>query len=58
MEQILVHPNYRGFTHSFGADIALIKLKEDLVLTINVGLVCIDWQSKYSESIESTATVS
>lgn len=58
MAQIKTPSNYRGFILSYSADIALLRLKDDLVLTNNVALICIDWEAKYPDPIESKATVS
>lgn len=57
MKHILLHSNYRGYVQSYRSDIALLRV-DNFNLTNNVALVCVDWESKYEDYIEKSATVS
>ncbi|XP_059472946.1 modular serine protease-like isoform X3 [Neocloeon triangulifer] len=47
VRRIDVHPDYRGFSRSYVADIAIVWIKDYAVFTPFVRPVCVDWQNSF-----------
>ncbi|XP_065331941.1 modular serine protease-like isoform X1 [Cloeon dipterum] len=47
IRRIDVHPDYRGFSRSYVADIAVVWIKEQAIFTPFVRPVCVDWQNTF-----------
>jgi hypothetical protein len=47
IRRIDVHPDYRGYSRSYVADIAIVWIKDAAVFTPFVRPVCVDWQNTF-----------
>lgn len=47
IRRIDVHPDYRGYSRSYVADIAIVWIKDAAVFTPFVRPVCVDWQNNF-----------